>query len=44
MQSLFGKALAAFIVIVALAGCAAPGPQEKWFDYLDRVNSYNAAD
>ena len=44
MKSLFARTCAALIVMVAVAGCANPGPQEKWFDYLDRVNSYNGAD
>ena len=44
MKLLFGKTITALIVIAALAGCAATGVQESWFDYLDRVNAVNGAD
>ena len=44
MKSLIRRTLAALIAIAALAGCAATGEQESWFDLQDRLRWYNAAD
>ena len=44
MTSLISNIATAFLVVAALAGCAATGNQESWFDYVDRTSAYNAAD
>ena len=36
-------ALAVIAALTGLAGCAT-GPQERWFDHLDYLLWYNAAD
>ena len=43
MKSKLCKAVAAFLVIAGLAGCATE-PQEPLWDKLDRLLWYNAAD
>ena len=44
VKSRFCRAVAALIVIAGLAGCAATGAQEPWFELQDRLLWYNAAD
>ena len=38
------KLAAAAIVAAALAGCAATGPQEHWFTYVDRMTALSSGD
>jgi hypothetical protein len=44
VKSRFCRTVAALIVIAGLAGCAATGAQEPWFELQDRLSWYNAAD
>jgi len=44
VKSGFCRTVAALIVIAGLAGCAATGAQEPWFELQDRLSWYNAAD
>ena len=44
MKSLFRRLLAAAVVAAALAGCAATGPQQDWFGYVDYMYWLSSGD